>query len=83
LEPGPITKKAFEDLKYYTMYKCQETILRLIKCVNTLFKYSFVFVLPNWYLRIIKGTLLPPQHQETLGAMSSVQGNLVSKGLSV
>lgn len=76
-------KRTFEDLKYYTMYKCGETTLRLVKCVKTFFKYPFVFVLPNWHVMNIKEPLLFPQHQETLGAISSVQGNLISKDLPI
>lgn len=69
-------RKAFEDLKYCTMCKCGEAILRLIKHVKTFFKYPFVFIWPNQHLRIINVSLLPPKYQEILGAKSCLQGTL-------
>lgn len=74
LEPVPSHRKTFEALQCCTMCKFGEVILRLSECLETLFKYPFVFAWPNWHLTSgsHKGPLFPPLHQETLGANSSL-----------
>lgn len=73
---GASYRNTFEDLQYCTMSIFGKAILRLSKCLETLFKCPFVFAWPKCHFRIIEKAFVSSMKLGNFGCKKESSGNL-------